>query len=170
MDRKVFVICYPEKPLRFIRFTKYILPMHCPDCGYDADDAAIFCPRCRFQFRDIIEEEPVHGTGTIIDLPERGIIPDETVPEETEASGRVQAFSEKERRQLELQLLQPSVVVVLVVALFSYTVLGSVPFVPLSVAGMSLGTAGIICLACGIVAGLLFHYLEKRSIRNFRYQ
>jgi hypothetical protein len=144
--------------------------MRCPDCGYDADDASNFCPHCRFPFRDIIDDEPPLAAGTYIDLPERGIIADETMLEETRAGEKLQAFSDKERRQLEIQLLQPSVLVVLVVALFSYSVLYSVPFVSLSIAGLSLGITGIVCLASGLVAGLVFYSVAKRSIRNFRYR
>lgn len=144
--------------------------MRCPECGYDAEDASNFCPRCRFQFRDIIEEEPSSLPDTFIDLPERGIIADERMIEEARPEERLQALSDKERRQLEVQLLHPSVLVVLIIALFCYTILYTVPFVPLSVAGQSLGITGVICLACGLAAGLVFHYLHKRSLRNFRYR
>ncbi|OPX64546.1 hypothetical protein [Methanoregula sp. PtaB.Bin085] len=144
--------------------------MRCPDCGYDADDASIFCPHCRFQFRDIIEEEPPLVPDTFIDLPERGIIADERLIDEARPEDPDRVLTGKERRQLEVQLLQPSVLVVLIIALFSYSVLYTIPFVPLSIAGQNLGITGIICLACGLVAGLVFYYLEKRSIRNFRFR
>jgi hypothetical protein len=145
--------------------------MRCPDCGYEADNAAIFCPQCRFQFRDIIDEEPAYTADTMIDLPERGIVADESVFEEQQHEGeRLPQFSEKERRQLEVQLIQPSVLVVLVIALFTYTTLYMVPFVPVSIAGMSIGITGILALACGIVAGLVFYLLEKRFLRNFRHR
>ena len=151
-------------------FAGYILHMRCPDCGYDADDASNFCPHCRFPFRDIIEEEPPLAQDTFIDLPERGIIADERLIEEARPEERDLALNGKELRQLEVQLLQPSVLIVLIIALFSYTVLYNVPFVPLSLAGLNLGTTGIICLACGIAAGLVFYYIQKRLLRNFRYR
>ncbi|OPY36294.1 MAG: hypothetical protein A4E34_00316 [Methanoregula sp. PtaU1.Bin006] len=144
--------------------------MRCPDCGYDADDAANFCPRCRFQFRDIIEEDPLTAPDTFIDLPERGIITDERLIDEARPEDPDRVLTGKERRQLEVQLLQPSVLIVLIIALFSYSVLYTIPFVPLSIAGQNLGITGIICLACGLVAGLVFYYLQKRSLRNFRYR
>lgn len=144
--------------------------MQCPDCGYEVQDTSNFCPHCRFQFRNIIEEEPPQAADTFIDLPERGIISDERVLEEPRSGEILRTFSEKELRQLEIQLLQPSVLVVLIVALFTYSVLYSVPFVPLSVAGLNLGFTGVISLASGIIAGLVFHFLMKRSLRNSRYR
>lgn len=154
----------------FLGFTVYILPMQCPGCGCEVQDASNFCPHCRFQFRDIVEEESLTGADTFIDLPERGIIADERVLEEPRTGEILRTFSEKELRQLEIQLLQPSVLIVLIVALFTYSVLYSVPFVPLSFAGLNLSFTGVICLASGIVAGLVFHFLMKRSLRNTRYR
>ncbi len=144
--------------------------MQCPGCGYEADDAAVFCPQCRFQFRGIAEE-PAPPGDTIIDLPERGIIADESVFEEAlipeEGS---KTFTEKELRQMQVQLIQPSVLVVLIIALFSYTILYTVPFIPLSIAGLSFGITGIICLACGVFAGMIFYFLSRRSLAKFRYR
>jgi uncharacterized membrane protein len=141
--------------------------MQCPDCGYEADAAAIFCPQCRFQFRDITGE-PVQTTDTIIDHPERGVIADESILEETQTEERDKAFTDKELRQLEVQLLQPAVLVVLIIALVSYTVLSAVPFISLTIAGLIIGVTGIICLACGLFFGMIFYFLMWRSLVKFR--
>lgn len=142
--------------------------MRCPDCGYETDNAAVFCPQCRFRFRDIIEDADMGG-GTINDLPGRGIVADESIFEETRPEEeRPKIFTDKELRQLEVQLLQPSLLVVLIVALVSYTVLSAVPFVPLAIAGLEIGVTGILCLACGIGAGLVFFIITRRSLRKFR--
>lgn len=144
--------------------------MRCPDCGYEADNAAIFCPQCRFQFRDIIEE-PAPAGDTIIDLPERGIIADESIYEEPRPEEeRPKMFTDKELRQMDVQLMQPAVLIVLIVALFSYTVLYTVPFIPVSIAGLSFGITGIICLTCGVVAGIVFSFLARKSLAKFRYR
>jgi hypothetical protein len=143
--------------------------MICPDCGYDADNASVFCPQCRFRFRDIIEE-PDPAVDTIIDLPERGIVADESVFVESQPEERSHAFSDRELRQMEVQLLQPAVLVVLIIALVSYSVLSAVPFVPLTIAGLEIGVTGILCLACGIFAGLVFFVITRRSLRKFRYR
>ena len=143
--------------------------MRCPDCGYETDNAAVFCPQCRFRFRDMIEE-PDMGSETIIDLPERGIVADESVFEESQPAERSHAFSNKELRQLEVQLLQPSVLVVLIIALVSYTILSAVPFVPLTIAGLDISVTGILSLACGIFAGIIFFFISRRSLRKFRYR
>jgi hypothetical protein len=143
--------------------------MQCPDCGYDADDAAIFCPQCRFQFRDVIEE-PIQDTGTVIDMPDRGVIADESILEETQSFATQKAFTDKELRQLEVQLLQPAVLVVLIIALVSYTVLSAVPFIPLTIAGLNFGVTGIICLACGLFFGIVFFFITRRSLLKFRFR
>jgi hypothetical protein len=143
--------------------------MRCPDCGYEADNAAVFCPQCRFRFRDIIEE-PERDSDTIIDLPERGIVADESVFEESHSGERSHAFSDKELRQLEVQLLQPSVLVVLIIALFLYTVISTVPFIPVTFAGVDYGVAGIISLAGGLIMGIVFFLMSRRSLKKFRYQ
>ena len=142
--------------------------MRCPDCGYETDNAAVFCPQCRYRFRDTIEEPAYNDT--IIDMPERGIVADESVFEESQPEERLHAFSDKELRQLEVQLLQPSVLVVLIIALVSYTILSAVPFIPLTIARLDIGVTGIIALACGIVAGMVFFFITRRSLRKFRYQ
>jgi hypothetical protein len=142
--------------------------MRCPDCGHETDNAAVFCPQCRYRFRDAIEE-PAYGE-TIIDLPERGIVADESVFEKPQPEERTHAFTDRELRQMEVRLLQPSLLVVLIIALFSYTTLASVPFVPLTIAGLDIGMTGIISFTCGIVTGMVFFLMTRRSLRKFRYR
>jgi hypothetical protein len=137
--------------------------MYCPDCGYEVSADTVFCPQCRFQFREIAEE-PAIAEETIIDLPERGVISDESILEEVP-----KGFSDKELRLLEVQLIQPALLLVLIISLSVYTVISTVPFIPVSLAGQSFGVTGIICLACGLVAGLIFFILARRSLGKFRY-
>ena len=137
--------------------------MQCPDCGYDADDAAIFCPQCRFRFRDI-PEEPVQEEDTIIDPPERGIIADETILEETPPGKRPGAFSDSELLQLEVQLLQPAALVVLIIALVTYTVLSAIPFAPVTIAGLNFSITGILCFTCGLIFGIVFFFVARRLL------
>jgi hypothetical protein len=136
--------------------------MQCPDCGYEADDAAFFCPQCRYQFREAAGE-PEYAGDPVSGQPDRGIITDEQISEE-----RTKGFPAGELRQLEVQLLQPAVLVVLIIALFTYTVIAMVPFVPLTVAGLSFSITGVICLTCGLVCGYVFFFLARRWVRNFR--
>jgi hypothetical protein len=138
--------------------------MQCPDCGYEADDAAVFCPQCRFQFREGTGG-PAIATDTVIGLPGRGVVVDESIFEDPQ-----KGFSEKELRLLEVQLIQPAVLVVLLISLFSYTVISTVPFIPVTIAGLSLGMTGVICLACGLVAGTVFFVIARRSLVKFRYR
>lgn len=138
--------------------------MQCPDCGYEVDDTAVFCPRCRFQFRES-DNTPVVPDTIIPDIPVHDTKIDENIFEETQ-----KAFSAKELRLLEVQLVQPAILVVVVISLFMYTVISTVPFIPITVAGLSLGVTGIICLACGLVAGMVFFILGRRSLAKFRYR
>ena len=149
--------------------------MQCPDCGHEADDAAVFCPHCRHQFRDIIEEEPPYPADTFIDLPERGIITDERVlgedlPPEQRSTAAEQRFSEKEIIQLEAGLLQPFLLVVLIVALVSYSTLSAVPFISLTWDGISFSITGIVCLAAGLFSGMVFFFLARYVIRSLRFR
>jgi hypothetical protein len=136
--------------------------MQCPDCGYEVNDTAIFCPRCRFQFRET-DTPPVVPDTTIPDIHVHDVKSDEIFFEETQ-----KAFSGKELRMLEVQLLQPAFLVVLVISLCMYTVISTVPFIPITVAGQSFGMTGIVCLACGFVAGMVFFILARRSLAKFR--
>jgi hypothetical protein len=131
--------------------------MQCPGCGYEADDSAVFCPQCRFRFRKT-------GPLPVPDTPAGNVKNGESFFEETH-----QAFSDKELRMLEVQLLQPAILVALGIFLCTYTVLSTVPFIPIAVAGQTIGMAGILCLAGGLVAGILFFLVTRRSLRNFRY-
>ncbi len=137
--------------------------MECPDCGYQVDDAAVFCPNCRFRFRDSMDAGDESGT----------LIPDTTAQEEVFenfVAGIPRRFSVKELRMLEVPLLQTAVLVLLVISLFLYTLIGAIPFTPVTVAGISVGVTGVICLAGGLVAGLLFFFLARRSLAKFRYR
>jgi hypothetical protein len=138
--------------------------MQCPDCGYDVDDAAVFCPQCRFRFRHDADE-PAAATDTVTDVPGGGVIVDDGIFEDTE-----RAFTDKELRLLEVQLIQPAVLVVLIISLLTYSVIFTVPFVPITIAGLNIGVTGIICLACGLFCGLLFFFLTRRSLLKFRFR
>jgi len=141
--------------------------MQCPGCGYEADEASIFCPQCRFQFRDVIEV-PAQTGDTFIDLPERGMITDDTIFEEPQPAGTHQVFTAKEIRQMEVQLIQPAILIVLMISLVMYSVISTIPFVPVTVAGLDFGITGIICLACGLFSGMVFYFISRRSLVKFR--
>ncbi len=141
--------------------------MQCPDCGYEAEDDVIFCPQCRFRFRDATGElVPEADTGT--GLPGRSIIEEECLFEAPRSEVRQRTFTGKELRQMEVQLLQPAVLVVLIICLVSYTVLSAVPFIPVTIAGISFGITGIVCLAPGLVAGFIFFILARVWFKKFR--
>lgn len=137
--------------------------MQCPDCGYEVDNAAVFCPQCRFQFQET-DDAPFPDT-TIPDAPVYDREMDESIFEE-----RQTAFSDKELRMLEVQLMQPAVLVVLIVSLFTYSLIWMVPFIPITISGLSFGVTGIICLICGLFTAMVFFFLARRSLVKFRYR
>jgi hypothetical protein len=137
--------------------------MQCPDCGYEVDDTVVFCPRCRYQFRKTDTAPAAGAAGTHPPLHDTEI--DDTFFEESR-----NGFSDKEIRLLEVQLLQPAVLVVVIIALFTYSLVLNVPFIPVTIAGLSFGVTGIVCLTCGLLAGFAFYYLELRSLVRFRYR
>jgi hypothetical protein len=137
--------------------------MQCPDCGYEVDNAAVFCPQCRFQFQET-DNAPFPDT-TIPDTTVHDREMDESIFEE-----RQTMFSDKELRMLEVQLMQPAVLVVLVITLVTYTLIGTIPFIPLPIAGLNFGITGILCLTCGILAGIVFFFFSRRSLVKFRYR
>jgi hypothetical protein len=136
--------------------------MQCPGCGYDVDDAAVFCPQCRFPFREVAEGLAATSE-TGMDFPGHGGIADDNFFEEPQTG-----FTRKELRQMEIQLLQPAMLVVLIISLFTYTVISTVSFVPITIGRLIFGVTGIICLACGLVAGLVFFMLGRRSLAKFQ--
>ncbi|MDD1712523.1 MAG: hypothetical protein LUQ69_05075 [Methanoregulaceae archaeon] len=138
--------------------------MQCPDCGYDVDDAAVFCPQCRFRFQETDDTAYIPETA----IPATSV--HETEMDESIFEERQKAFSKKELRILELQLMQPAVLVVLVISLFVYSLISAIPFISLNIAGLNFGVTGILCLTCGILAGMVFFFLSRRSLQKFRYR
>ena len=126
--------------------------MQCPNCGYDADDEAFFCPQCRFQFRDS------EGARPIILCQEDDLFED-----------KPGTFSKKELKQLEIQLFQPALLLVLLVSLGTYIILSPLPLVPLTLSGLNIPLAGPVSFLTGLVVGILFFLLTRRSLKKYRF-
>jgi hypothetical protein len=124
--------------------------MHCPDCGYEVDDQAVFCPQCRHHFEsgepgplEILAGDPLF---------------------EEEATG----FSTKELRHLEIELLQPSLFLALVVSAGLYLLISPLQLITISIAGLGIAPGAGIALLIGLGAGLIFFYMVRHSLRKFR--
>jgi hypothetical protein len=124
--------------------------MHCPDCGYEADDRAVFCPQCRHHFES---GEPG---------PEEILAGDPLFEEEPTG------FSAKELRHLEIELLQPSLFLALVVAACLYFLVPPLQLITFSMAGMSIAPGAGIALIVGLCAGLIFYFAERHTLKKFR--
>jgi hypothetical protein len=135
--------------------------MQCPDCGYEADDEVVFCPHCRFQFRESSETTVVPDTTH----PDTPMYYGENYGNRFEETQRM--FPDKEIRLLEVQLMQPALLVVLIISLFTYSLFSTIPFIPLTVAGLSFAMNGILSLTCGLFAGAIFFYLARwRAVKK----
>jgi len=138
--------------------------MHCPSCGYEVEDTVVFCPQCRFQFRDGAGGQVTAGDTGRDEPVYEGII-DDSIFEEAS-----RGFPKKELLRLEIQLMTPAILVVLLISLSVYTVIGAISFIPVTITGLNFGVTGIVCLACGLVAGILFFVRARSSLRKFRYK
>jgi len=124
--------------------------MHCPDCGYEVDDLAVFCPQCRHHFES---SEPG---------PEEILAGDPLFEEE--ATG----FSSKELRHLEIELLQPSLFLALAIAAGLYFLVPPLQLITFTLAGMSIAPGAGIAIVVGLATGLIFFYHERHALRTFR--
>jgi hypothetical protein len=120
--------------------------MQCPACGYDGiDEGAFFCPNCRHQFRE--PENDVY-----FDRPEN----DATVADDYCQYG-APVFTEKEIRRIEVQLLQPAILVMLVTAAALYLTIGQVPVLAVHAGGFEIHTGGLVSFFAGVIAGWIFY-------------
>jgi hypothetical protein len=120
--------------------------MQCPICGYEGiAEEACFCPHCRYQFLEPeseIFESPPHFTqqrwaGTT-----------------TPADGR---FSKKEIHQMEIQLLQPAILLMLAIAAVSYIAIGRMPELAVRISTVEIPCGGFLSLFIGAVIAWIFY-------------
>jgi hypothetical protein len=125
--------------------------MHCPDCGYEVDDLAVFCPQCRHHF-----------------LEHDGPDPQEVLAGDPLFEQETTGFTPKELRHLEVELLQPSLFLALIVSAGLYFLVTPLQALSISMGGMGIVPGAGIALIAGIVAGLLFFYSARHSLKKFR--
>jgi hypothetical protein len=120
--------------------------MQCPTCGYESiAEEAVFCPQCRHQFR-----EPEYEV--IFDSPPY------PVPEQRgsrKADGDV--FTKKEIRLMQVQLLQPAILVMLSLAAALYLSSGRIPELSIMVSTVEVRYGGLLCLFTGAVVAWIFY-------------
>jgi hypothetical protein len=132
--------------------------MECPECGYDVEDGANFCPQCRHAFR---ETGPAFGS----------LVPDPAVDSPVHAPGNdeiPEGFSGKELRYLKVQLLQPSLFVVAGVAITGYLTVPQVQNYSFEAFGHSFPSGGAMCVLAGIVVGGIFYWGMSARLAKFR--
>jgi|WetSurMetagenome_2_1015567.scaffolds.fasta_scaffold16377_2 hypothetical protein len=180
--------------------------MHCPDCGYEADDLAVFCPQCRHHFPENVKSDPreipagdllfegeaagfsakkirMHCSACGHDVDDLAVFcpycghhflesmepdPREILAGDLLYEGEAAGFSGKELRHLEIELLQPSLFIALVVAAGLYFFVPPLQLITFSMAGLGIAPGAGIALVIGLVAGLIFYYMFRHSLRKFR--
>ena len=129
--------------------------MQCPICGYEGiDEEACFCPHCRYQFIEpepdaifespVLYEPPRHQTGT------------------SKAEGR---FSKKEIHQMEVQLLQPAILLMIVIAAVSYLAFGQMPQLAVRISSVEIPYGGFLSLFVGAVIAWVFYRITLYRIQ-----
>jgi Zn finger protein HypA/HybF involved in hydrogenase expression len=180
--------------------------MYCPDCGYKVDDHAVFCPRCRHHFPEIVESDPreipagdplfeeaaagfpakkirMHCSVCGHEVDDQAVFcprcghhfPENVEPDPREVSAgdplfeqEVMGFSAKELRHLEVELLQPSLFLVLVVSAGLYFFIPPLQVFTFSMSGLTITPGAGLALLIGLAGGLLFFYTARHSLRKFR--
>ncbi len=130
--------------------------MECPECGYDAEDAANFCPQCRHEFKepDVEFESLPSATGT--EEPSSLATPEKN-PE---------LFSRKELQHLRVHLLQPSMLMTAGVAITGDVTVPQVRDVSFNALGQTYPAGGALCVIAGIVIGALFYGVMSARARK----
>jgi hypothetical protein len=128
--------------------------MQCPACGYDpVDDEAWFCPNCRYQFRG----------------PEPGETGERSPPYEPEP----EAWQERDGdaggipgiRGIQVQLLQPALMVMLASAAILYLASGQVAGLAFTFASFEIRYGAFLCLVTGAIIGWIFYRIVLFRIR-----
>ncbi|HII99709.1 MAG TPA: hypothetical protein HA272_10775 [Methanoregula sp.] len=128
--------------------------MQCPACGYDGiAEEVCFCPHCRYQFRALVPEaasdnsmlfepEPVAGPADAGDL-----------------------FVEIQARQIQIQLLQPALLVMLATAGALYLAGGGrIADLAVTVSTFEIRYGIFLCLLAGAIIGWIFYRIMLRRI------
>lgn len=119
--------------------------MQCPTCGYEGiAEESVFCPQCRHQFRE----------------PEYEVIFDNPPPAPAPRQARKPAaepFTGKEIRQMQVQLLQPALLLMLSLAAVLYLSSPRIPELAATVSSVEIHYGGFLSLLVGAVVAWIFY-------------
>ncbi|HVN73052.1 MAG TPA: zinc ribbon domain-containing protein [Methanoregula sp.] len=138
--------------------------MECPECGYDVDADANFCPRCRHRFR-VPEPEPDFITE---EMPaEPPILPAYGSEDFSEPSAE-ERFTGKELQFLRILLLQPAMILGAAVAVIGYFSMPQVQALSVVVSNTSFFIGGAICVLAGIIVAGIFYWGMSARLKRFK--
>jgi hypothetical protein len=130
--------------------------MQCPACGYEgiAEDV-VFCPHCRYQFREVGEDIYFED------------LPSPAYPARHECAMTDQKLSKKEIQLAKIQLLQPVVILILVIAGALYLSSPRVGQLSIMVSTLEIFYGSILCLVTGaVIAGIFYLVVAHRIGRS----
>lgn len=133
--------------------------MECPECGFDVDGSANFCPMCRHRFQESLVDDPLPAG----EQEQAAETTAEPLPDE-----ELEKFSGKELQYLKVQLIQPSMIMVAAVALTGYLSVPQVQILSFTFRDSSFPVGGAVCLLAGIVVGGLFYGIMAARLKRFR--
>ena len=139
--------------------------MECPECGYDVDADANFCPRCRHRFRapepepDFITDEMPAGEPPI--LPAYG-------SEDFSEPAAEERFTGKEIQFLRILLLQPAMILGAAVAVTGYLSVPQLQTQVFAYRDISVPAAPVVSLVAGIIAGAVFYGVMAGRLKRFK--
>ena len=129
--------------------------MQCPACGYDGiHEEACFCPRCRYQFQ----------------VPDDGPLPETWAPEPP-ASAPLrrkgeEKFTRKEIRQMKIQLLPSTLILMLTILLLISVSYPRVSQLMITISGVNFPLGGLLSLGIAAVVAGIFHFLVSLNLEH----
>jgi hypothetical protein len=127
--------------------------MQCPTCGYESiADEAVFCPHCRHQFREL-ESDVVFETPHFPPMDHRVRTP-----------GTDEKLSKREIHMIQIQLIQPAVLIMIAVGAVLYAGIGPVQGMAITLSSIEIRYGGFLCIVTGAVIAWFFYRISLYRI------
>lgn len=128
--------------------------MQCPACGYETvPEEAVFCPHCRHRFQEP-ELDVSFRTPRFKPKP---------VPYHCRDDDRL---SGREIRKIQIQLLQPAVLVMIALAAGLYLAVGRIQDLTFSSSFFEIRYGGLLCLVTGALLAWIFYRIALWWIQS----
>jgi hypothetical protein len=139
--------------------------MECPECGYDVEEGANFCPQCRHRFPEPEPEPDILAGMPVGEVP---VLPAYGSEDFSEPATDEERFSGKELQFLKIQLIQPAMLLVAGVALAGYVTVPQLQTVTFAYRNIAVPAGGAICLFAGLIVGGIFYWGMSARLKGFK--